>query len=358
MTTLEIPHQRLFNQHISQHSFENPADVVAWLVASQAQDYAGAKWALGLRMRDATDIDIEQAFQEGSILRTHVMRPTWHFVAPADIHWLLALTAARVKAVSAYQYRQLALDQTTLTRSNDALARALQGGRQLTRDELRHVLQEAGIAVEEVLRLTYLVMHAELEGIICSGPRRGKQFTYMLLAERAPQARTLEHDEALAELSRRYFMSRGPATVQDFAKWSGLTITESKRGLEMVKYHFELEVVDGQSYWLSPSAAPPMDESPTAYFLSIYDEYISSYKDRSAIGSESLGAQLRAMGNDLSYLVVVDGRIVGTWKRTLKKGAVVIKTNILTPLTGAENRAVAAAADQYGAFLGLSVVMG
>ncbi len=357
MTRLDIARQRLHNQHIARATFEKPSDVVAWLGAVQAQDYASAKWALGLRLQGATDRDIEQAFTEGSILRTHLMRPTWHFVTPADIRWMLALTAPRVHAVNAYMYRKLELDSALFKRSNAALAKALQGGKQLTRDELRGVLQKAGIATDGELRMGYIMMRAELDKIVCSGARRGRQFTYALLEERTPHAKTLKRDEALAELARRYFMSRGPATVQDFAKWSGLTTADARSGLEVVKAQLQHEVVDGQSYWFSTATPSAKDVSPTAYLLSIYDEYISGYKDRSAIGDARHTAKLIALGNALAYIIVVNGQIVGTWKRTLRKDAVVIETNIFTRLTKAENRAVAVAAHQYGAFLDLPVVL-
>ena len=354
---MDIPRQRLHNQGITPATFKKPRDVVDWLAAVQAQDYAGAKWALGLRLQEATDADVEHAFTEGAILRTHLLRPTWHFVTPADIRWLLALTAPRVHVVNASMYRKLELDSATFKRSHAALAKALHGGRQLTREELRDVLHKAGIATAGGLRLGYLLMHAELDGVVCSGARRGKQFTYALLDERAPHAKTLKREEALAELARRYFVSRGPATVQDFAKWSGLTITDARNGLEAVKAQLRQEVVDGQSYWFSTSRPSARVVSPSAYLLSVYDEYISGYQDRRAIVNARHAARLWAMGNALSYIIVIDGQIVGTWKRTLRKGAVVIETNLFTRLTKAEKRAIAVAADRYGAFLELPVML-
>ena len=357
MTSLDIARQRLLNQHIALATFMKPSDEVSWLGAVQAQDYAGAKWALGLRLQAATDGDVEQAFTAGTILRTHLMRPTWHFVTPADICWMLALTAPRVHAVNAYYYRKLELDQKTFTRSNSALEKALQGGKQLTREELRTILRRAGIATDGELRMGYIMMRAELDGIVCSGPRHGKQFTYTSLDERAPQARTLERDEALAELARRYFLSRGPATLQDFVKWSGLTTIDARKGLEVVKAQLNHEVVDGQTYWFPTTMTPAKERSPRAYLLSIYDEYVSGYKDRSAIGDAKLSAKLIAMGNALNYIIVVDGQIVGTWKRSVRKDSVSIETNLFTSLSKAEIRAVALAAQQYGEFLGLPIML-
>src|SRR6266487_2328144 len=201
MINLDIAHQRLHNQHITRRTLETPQALVEWLGAVQAQDFAAAKWALGLRLQGMTDDDFEQAFTDGAILRTHVMRPTWHFVLPADIRWMLALTATRVKAAIAYYSRTLGLDDAVFTQSSVVLAKALQGGKELTRAELVAVLQQAGIATDNLQRIGHIIMRAELDGIICSGARRGKQFTYALLDERAPQARKLDRDEALAELA-------------------------------------------------------------------------------------------------------------------------------------------------------------
>lgn len=351
MERLDIAHRRLHSQRISNAPFKKVSDVVEWLGAVQAQDYASAKWALGLRLQGATDHDIDRAFADGTILRTHILRPTWHFVTPADIRWMLMLTAPRVHAANAFMYRKLELDNKTLRRSNATLAKALRGGKQLTRDELRVALQRAGIATDDRLRLTYIMVFAELEGLICSGARRGKQFTYALLEERVPPSKTLDREEALAKLTHRYFVSRGPATVQDFAKWSGLTVNDARLGLEGIKAQLHQEGVDGKDYWFSNARSSAKHISPTAYLLPIYDEYISGYKDRSAIGGVEIGDRLKAMGNDLSYIIVIDGQIVGTWKRTLRRDEVVIVTKLFRRLTKAENRAVSHAAQRYGDFL-------
>ncbi len=235
MPNLDIAHQRLHNQMISQRTLTQPADVVQALGAVQAQDYEGAKWAVAQRTKDLTDAAFEQAFTAGAILRTHVLRPTWHFVTPTDIRWMLALTAQRVHAALNYHNRKLALDNALFAQSNAVLIKALQSGQQLTRTELGAFLQQADIATDDLLRLGHILIHAELEGIVCSGARRGKQFTYALLDERAPQAKTLARDEALAELAKRYFTSHGPATLKDYVWWSGLTVADAKAGIEMVK---------------------------------------------------------------------------------------------------------------------------
>ncbi len=351
MTNLDIAQQRLHKQLITQRTFEKPGDVVKWLGAVQAQDYAAAKWAVGLRSRGVTDDDIEQAFAGGAILRTHVMRPTWHFVAPADIRWMLTLTAPRVNAVNASWYRRLELDEALFRWSNAVLAKALQGGKQLTRAELVSVLKFAGIATDDLLRFTAIMMRAELDGIVCSGARRGKQFTYVLLDERAPQARTLDRDEALAELARRYFTSHGPATLQDFVWWSGLTGADARAGLAMVTSYLLHETINGQPYWFSPSTPPEQDLSQAAYLLPNYDEYTVGYTDRSAIFDASHTDRLDPRGGLLTSTMVLNGQVVGTWKRTFKKNTVVIEANPFVPLSTTETRAFATSANRYGEFL-------
>jgi hypothetical protein len=356
MSPIDIAQYRLYQQRLTANPFERAADVVDWLVAMQAQDYFGAKWALGLRLRDAHDADLDRAFNESAILRTHVLRPTWHFVTPADIRWLLTLTAPRVLAVNAAMYRKLELDEVTLKRCHKALIKALHGGQHLTREELSEALGKAGI-VATGQRLAYLVMHAELNGLICSGPRRGKQFTYALLEERVPPVAMLKRDESLAELTQRYFASHGPATAQDFAKWSGLTTADARRGLAIVGTQLQHETLNGDEYWFSSPVLPIKLTSPTAFLLSVYDEYLIGYVDRSLIAAPEIAAKLFTMGNALTAIVVVDGQIIGTWKRTLDRDAVVVEINYLSYVTKAQLRAVAAAVQRYGEFLERTVIV-
>lgn len=357
MVNLEIARQRLHNQHITQREIETPQKLVEWLGAVQAQDFAGAKWALGLRLQGVTDEDIEQAFSAGAILRTHVMRPTWHFVSPADIRWLLALTAPRVQQTMASYNRKLELDEAAFRCTNELLAKALRGGKQLTRDELAAALRQAGIPTEGEQRVTFIMMRAELDGVICSGARRGKQFTYALLAERAPQARTLARDEALAELTRRYFSSHGPATAQDFAWWSGLTLTDVKAGLALASSHLQQEMIDGQTYWYSYSmpSAPLPDVARTAHLLPDYDEYTVGYTDRSTIFDTAHTSKLDPRGGLLMNTMALDGQIVGNWKRTFKKNSMVIAANPFIALSSAETRLFAASANRYGEFFQMPV---
>ncbi len=357
MASFDIAGRRLVNQRISGPQPRGPLWLVNWLGAVQAQDYAAAKWALGLRSQSTTDREIEQAFTDGMILRTHVMRPTWHFVPGRDIRWMLALTAPRIHGANTLYYRQLELDGALLRRTRTVFAKALQGGKQLTRLELQAVLQAAGIKTDG-LRLPYIIMHAELDALICSGARRGKQFTYALLDERAPDARTLDRDEALAELTKRYFVSHGPATLKDYRWWSGLSLTDAQAGVETVKKHLSHETVDEQTYWFAPSDPSPEDRAQRVFLLPNFDEYVVGYTDRSAIFNSSHVDKLDAHANPLfQHTIVVDGQIVGTWKRTLSKDSVWVKPVLFSPRTGSEERAVASASQRLATFLGLQLEM-
>jgi hypothetical protein len=237
------------------------------------------------------------------------------------------------------------------------LEKALQGNKQLTRAELGAILEKAGIAAEG-LRLGYFMMSAELDGVICSGARKGKQFTYALLEERAPQVKPLTRDEALAELVRRYFTTRGPATLHDFTWWSGLTMADARKGIDMVKDQFESEVLDDQTYWFADASLPVKEKSPTAHLLPNYDEYFIGFKDRSAIGEVVKQVGIR---NDdpslIAHVIIMDGQIVGGWRRTITKSAVILEHKLFVDLTRSQERALLHEADRYSEFLQLPVEM-
>ena len=357
MKNFDIALERLKNQRLSSPNLKKAADVVHWLGALQAQDYYAAKWALGLRMQAATDQGLEKAFAAGEILRTHVMRPTWHFVTPVDIRWLLKLTAPRIHAANSHYYRKLELDETVFKRTNKAMAKALLGGRQLTREALRAAVQRAGVPTDDLLRFNYILIRAELDGVICSGARQGKQFTYALLDERVPETKSRSREEALADLTRRYFTSHGSATVADFVWWSGLTAKDANNGLDMVGSRLLKEVIDGKTYWRS-SLMPPVERATRlAHLLPAFDEYLVSYKDRSAAFEVNNHKKTPRANMILGPVIVIGGRVVGDWKRSLAGESVRITLNYFAPLSKAERQLVADAADRYGAFLGLTVVL-
>ena len=351
---ISIAERRLWNQHITTRGLRRPADVVAWFGAMQAQEYEPATWALGLRMADgAANKDVQRAFDEGRILRTHVMRPTWHFVTPADIRWLLELTAPRVHRILSYYNRALELDAKTLTRGAAVIERALGAGHHLTRAELADSLRRARLPMIGN-RLARVVMHAELEGVICSGRRREREFTYALLGERAANARRLPHEEALATLGQRFFRSHGPATIRDFAWWSGLTMADGKRATEMLRAR--REVIDDLAYWTIEDSPRVTARKQQVHLLPIYDEYLVAYRDRKAVPHGPSTVVSSSSGSvTFQHAFVIAGEVAGTWRLTRSTTGVVIRGVPLRRLHATERRALAAAVQRFEKFLGSRV---
>jgi len=344
MTRNDLVQARLLNQQIASSAATEPSQVVTALGAMQAQDYAGALWAIGLRLPDATETSVEQAIAARAIIRTWPMRGTLHFVAAADVGWMLPLLTPRIVARSARRRRQLDLDNATLARSRDLFILALQGDRQVERGALMDLLEAAGISTAGQ-RGYHILSHLAQTGLICLGPRAGKQDTFALLAEWGPPAREMERDEALAKLAQRYFSGHGPATLQDFVWWSGLSVADARTGLALVSPQLEQRVVDDRTYWMPPAAAPAPGSSPSAYLLPSFDEYLLGYRDRSAV-LDPMHVQKITPGSNGVFrpIVVVDGQIVGTWKRTLKKNTVAVVLDPFAPLSQAETQALTLAA--------------
>jgi hypothetical protein len=356
MIALDIPRHRLHNQRIGEEKFELPGQAVAGLGAVQAQDYASAKWAIGLRCRDATDATIEEAIANKTILRTWLMRGTLQVVATSDVRWMLRLLAPRIMANSARRHRQLELDDGTFAHSYEALTRELRSGKRLTRAEIMHLLEQAGISTSGQ-RGYHILRQAGLEGLICFGPMQDNEQTFVLLDEWAPPNQQMERGDALAKLAGRYFGSRGPATLQDFAWWSGLSAADARAGLTTAKIQLREETVDGQTYWLPENNSISKDPSPAVYLLPAYDEYYLGYKARNAVLDSKYDKQAVSSHGVFRPMIVLDGQIVGIWKRTLKRGSVIITPSPFNPLTKVENQALLVAANQYGAFLGLAIAL-
>jgi DNA glycosylase AlkZ-like len=264
-----------------------------------------------------------------------------------------ALTGPRVHAANAHYYRKCGLDSRLLARSRAVLERALQGGNDLTRSDLARVLRRSGIEADG-MRLAYLVMHAELDAVICSGPRRGKQFTYALLEERVPQARVLEREEALAELTRRYFSSHGPATLRDYVWWSGLTVRDAKAGLDSVKPALVHESSGGRSYWFVAARFSAASASECTHLLPNYDEYLIAYKDREPVVAPRRAGITSVRGDMFAHQLVIDGLLAGRWTRGKGASSVRLEVAPYRRLTRDEARSIAAAADRYGRFMKLA----
>ena len=358
MPSIDVCRLRLTNQHLTRQRLEKASDVVRLFGAVQAQEYSPAKWGVAQRTVGATDADVEKEVSDGFILRTHVLRPTWHFVAPSDIRWMLELTAPRVKAAMASYDKKLEIDATVLKRSRAVLTKSLRDGKQLTRAELAKELTKARVRADGTQRLAHLVMHAELDGLICSGARRGKQFTYALLDERVPPTKAMERDAALAELASRYFNTRGPATIDDFAWWSGLAKADARRAIEATGLALEHATIGGRGYWFPRNAATATRESPIARLLPIYDEYFIGLKDRAAMQARLQKAKREPFSAlTLRHVVTIDGQVVGGWNWLSKGNTATVELINTLRLTQAERRSVTREVERFGAFLGAGAAL-
>lgn len=350
---IDIPNYRLISQQISGSEFGTAKELIGWMGAMQAQDLNMSKWAVGIRLPGSVEKSVESALDKGEIIRTHILRPTWHLVSPDDIYWMIGLTAPKIKASMRARDRQLELTESVFNQSNDILGKILRDGVQLSREELAGYYGRNGIAVDSN-RLSHLLVRAELEQIICSGSVKSNRQTYALLSDRVPFMRNLNREESLAELARRYFTSHGPATVKDFEWWSGLSTGDSKLAFELIRTDFISEVMEDKIFWFT-SGSSPVHEPNTVFLLPSFDEFIISYKDRTA--SLPAGFQRQAVSvNGIFHPVIVNaGKVIGTWKRSVIKEKVIITPEFFdAPGKQVIKRVVKASAD-YGKFLNKAV---
>jgi hypothetical protein len=350
--------RRLRAQRLTGAPCVTPEAAVGRLLGVQAQDYRSATWSVGARAAGATDADVEQAFAAGRILRTHVLRPTWHFVLPADIRWLLTATAPRITARDRRRYEELGLAATARDRAAAAFAAALRGGHALTRAEMAEVAADAGVSPEGQ-RLPYLLMSAELAAVVCGGPRRGKQHTSMLLEERAPGAPDLPRDAALCELAVRFFAGHGPATEKDLAWWASLTLAEVRSAIGRAGDRLRCEEADGLVLWSSadesPGDAGPAAGTPVVHLVQGYDEYIMGYADTRRLLARPGSSWAAATPPAGRLVVLLDGRVAGFWRRTFRRARVAVEAELIDAWDDAGRAALAAEAARYGAFVGRAV---
>ncbi len=343
-----LAQRRLRTQHLVGPGLATPLDVVRWLGAVQAQDPVGAAWGIAQRTRSGALAEVAAAYASGAIVRTHVLRPTWHFVAVEDLRWMLALSAPRIQAQNASFYRQGELDARTLRRGDAVIVRALEAGPR-TRPELAAALGAARLG-SSGLRLAAQLMHAELGALIASGPMRGKLHTYARVDAIAPRGPTLARDEALATIAIRYATGHGPIQLDDLAWWAGLTRADARAALALAGSALVHERIGDRSYYAAPSApTPTRRRGPTAHLLPNYDEYVVAYKDRSAHHDAARLAGQRAPGVLEGHLIIVDGLLVGGWGQRIARGDVAVTSRLLIEPTAAEARALAAAITRYRA---------
>lgn len=347
-----IAQRRLASQRLAGAALASVTEVVHWLGAVQAQVYPIARWSIGLRADGLHAASVDDALARAEVIRTHVLRDTWHLVSAQDIQWLLDLTAPRVQQRNQTMYRKLGLAPPLLARTDAVLSDALTGGKQLTRTELAAELARRGIPADGV-RLTYILMHAELTQHVCSGARRGNQHTYALLQERVPRTQTRSRDEALGMLIHRYLRSHGPATVKDFSVWSSLTIADTKRGLEIARGELEHTTAGGRRYWFTTAtpATAPAGGAFRAHLLQAYDEYTVAYRDsREAVDPARLTAVIPGRTTRYTHNILLDGQIIGHWRHA-NLNPQRIEVQLARTLDREEDQAVGDAIHRYRAFL-------
>jgi len=336
--------RRLRAQRLTGEPFSTPLEAVRWSGAVQAQEHAEAKWSIAQRVRGADDAAVQAALDTGEIVRTHALRPTWHFVAAEDLRWIQRLTGPRVHAVNRYAYRTNDLPPDTLARTDAALAGILGDGEPRTRPELRSALEALGFETPGQ-RLAHAVMHAELDALICSGPRRGRQHTYVLADGRVPEAPDRSRDEDLAELTRRYLASHGPAGPRDLAWWSSLTVADAKHGIALCAEAL-VEVAPG--LFATRDAEPAPSAPGGVHLIPMYDELGVALRDLKVVHA----ADPPPLG-ELERPVLLDGLVVGTWRRTLTARTVTVQVRRFVPLDESVLALLRAEAERFGASLGL-----
>jgi hypothetical protein len=350
MTFEDIALLRLNAQLISNRKFSKPEEVVSWMGAMQAQDFRGAKWSVGLRLPDSCDGDIELAIREKRIIRTWPMRGTLHFVAAADIHWMLDLLAQRVITSSANRHRQLELDEKVFIRTRNLLIKNLEGRRQLTRQAIFQIFESSKIATKNQRGIHIIQQHA-LEGLICFGSHEGSQPSFVLMDEWVHGTEKLKRDEALYSLALRYFTSHGPATLKDFIWWSGLNAADASRAVELAKKQLAKETIHGNDYWLNASIKLSPIDPGAMFLLPGYDEFILGYTNRSAVIEEKNIKRITPGGGLFIPIIVMDGRVIGTWKRSTSKTIIKIETTPFRRLTAEQRKAVRQEEEKFKRFL-------
>ncbi len=352
MTLADIARIRLHNQQLTKPRFSTPAELVRWFGAIQSQDLLASLWAVGLRLKiSLTEAQVEQAIADKTIARGWPMRGTIHLVPAEDLRWMTRLLGPRLDAKVASNFRRAELTPDIIKRAGDIIGATL-AGKQCTRAEIYAALEAAGIPTNGLngeQRGMHLLVYWARHGLLCITPRRGKQQTFALLDEWLPGGRDLSDDEALAELATRYFQSHGPATTKDFAWWTGLTVTEAKRATEHIRKNLHTINVEGIEYLMTDKTAVT---SSAPLLLPAYDEYTIAYADRTAAVDPDL---LRTVGYGIAPNLIIDGRITGTWKRTLQKQSVVINVELRQPLSPQQKQLVKNAAERYAHYIGLAL---
>jgi hypothetical protein len=349
MNKKNIADLRLLNQHIAGLTFSSAEEVVGWMGAMQAQDLPMVKWAVGIRLPGSTAGTVESAMNKGKIIRTHLMRPTWHLVKAEDIYWMLDLTAPQIRQALRSRHKRLGLTGKAVSRSLTVAIAALEGGKNFSRKELIREFVKAGFPTTDNM-MAHLLVNAELEGVICSGLIKGSEQTYTLLEEKVPNRKTLDREEALATLAKKYFLSHGPATLRDFAWWSGLLVKDAKQGLEMNKKGLKAETVDNETYWMPESNNITAQISNMTLLMPAYDEMIISYRNREIIINAQDQKRSISVNGIFRPTIMINGEVTGLWKKSVKNNRVLVEPELFRPHNQRELKSIAKASESVRNF--------
>lgn len=351
MKASEIAKTRLSNSGLAGPRFASAHEVVRAHGGMQSQDYEPAKWSIGQRLAEAKHEDIETAIADGRIIRTHVLRPTWHFVVAEDLRWMLEMTGPRVQRAMQSRYRELGLDAKTLARVRKLLAAELAGGRQLTRKEVNELLTRSRIDTQGQ-RLPHMLGHCELEGLICSGARKGKQQTFALIDERVPLTKAHRPSDPATELVLRYLSGHGPATVKDLRWWSSLTIAEIREALEQLGSQVTSEKIEGFELWSVPDQPRTKRHKNVVHLLQTYDEIVVGYTESRYLGDPH-EVRTRAAWKDRDLptgIVLMNERVIGLWRRTTKPRSITAEVLLYEHPDRTTERALEEAVERLGSF--------
>ena len=350
---MNIPNIRLLNQQLSNPLFREPKELVSWMGAMQAQNYSMVKWAVGMRLKSATIQAVEKALREGEILRTHVMRPTWHLVAAEDIRWMLKLSAQRIISANDSFAKGYDLDipNEVYTKAHDLLEKILCGKKSLTKQEIAEHFNRSGIVADNH-RMTRFMARAEQEGIICSGEDRGSKCTYALLEERVPPMPELTKDESLARLARSYFRSHSPAVLQDFIWWSGLPVSDAKQAVYLIASELTTEQWKEQTWYIHDTCRTRGKLSGHIHLLPSYDEYLLGYKDRTDV--LPLEHYSKAFTNNGLFFPIVlhNGQVIGNWDKSEKKKSVDLEYSWFRQVADMNEETLERERQKFARFLG------
>ena len=341
-----ITNIRILSQQLSTSQFDEPKDLVKWMGAIQAQEYNMAKWAIGVRLKSGSLQQVEESLERGEIIRTHIMRPTWHFVPAEDLRWMIQLSGQRIKNAYDSYAKRFGIPESAHTKCSKLFEIMLRDNNHMTKLEIGEELNRAGV-LDHPNTAHYFINRAEALGLVCSGKDKNKKITYALLDERIPTGKELHKDEALAELARRYFRSHSPASLQDFLWWSGLTISETRQAINLISDELNKDRFASQELFIHQSWVENKECDHVLHLLPSFDEYLISYKDRSAALDPK--HYPKAFNNFGTFYPVIlyNGRIIGNWEKVTKKGVITIETTFFEKKTKVEKKQLKEAESKY-----------